>query len=130
MRGAKDVLIADDDAALRALICAALEKIGLSCDAVVDGVEAVEHLKGNDYAVLLLDLAMPRLDGPGVLKTVGAWKTFQLAASVVLALAAIPARQALPVLEENVQAVIRKPFDVQELAELVHGCVTLRRAHG
>lgn len=126
MRGAKDVLIAEDDATLRELICEALRKIGLSCDAVVDGVEAVEHLKANDYAVVLLDLAMPRLDGTRVLKTVGPWKTFQMAASVVLALTAFPNLQTL---DDNVQAVIRKPFNVQELAEIVNGCVLQRRGH-
>ena len=32
-----------------------------------DGLEAIELLKKHEYAVILLDLMMPRLDGLGVI---------------------------------------------------------------
>ena len=64
------LLIADDDAALRRLLRILLERDG-RFDVVgeaVDGVEALELTEKHDPDVLLLDLAMPRLDGIGVLE--------------------------------------------------------------
>src|SRR5438045_5558734 len=65
--GSKDVLIVDDDDAIRRLLGTALTRAGLTCDTAADGVFALEHLTEKSYAVMLLDMMMPRLDGAGVL---------------------------------------------------------------
>jgi CheY-like chemotaxis protein len=129
MRKSSDVLIVDDDAGIRQVIRLALQKDAISCDVATDGLDALEHLKTTDYAVVLLDLMMPRMDGIGVLTTVRDWEPFQHAAPVVLVMTAFPNREELPVLGEVVQAVVRKPFDLGDLAGIVHGCVTARRGH-
>lgn len=129
MRKSKDVLIVDDDAGILQVISLALRNDGLSFDTASDGVDALAYLQSTDYCVVLLDLRMPRLDGVGVLTKVREWQAFQVAGPVVLVMTAFSDRDGLPLLAEVVQAVVRKPFDLPELAGIVQGCVTARRGH-
>ena len=128
MRASKDVLIVDDDAAIREMVCAALQGEKLTCDTAADGHDALDLLAKTDYAVILLDLKMPSMDGFGVLNTIREWEKFQQSGTVVLVMTATD-RDVFPTLGENVQAVIRKPFAISELADIVRSCVNIRRAH-
>jgi diguanylate cyclase (GGDEF)-like protein len=65
------VLVADDDAGLRALCRAALESEGFDVVEASNGTEAVTAARSESPDVLLLDLAMPHLDGWGVLEALG-----------------------------------------------------------
>ncbi|HEX8408146.1 MAG TPA: response regulator [Thermoanaerobaculia bacterium] len=125
----KDVLIVDDDDAIRNLLCTALTHAGLTCDDASHGVDALQKLKTTDYSVLLLDLMMPQLDGSGVLTELQTWQQPQDRKPVIVVVTAFPERERPALPGEMVQAVVRKPFDVTELTELVAGCVAARRAH-
>jgi CheY-like chemotaxis protein len=60
---ALDVLIADDDALLRATVRSFLEHHGYTCAEAGDGREAVAIARNRQPHCILLDLAMPGLDG-------------------------------------------------------------------
>src|SRR5687768_11063009 len=62
------VLIADDDFSIRQLVTTIVRREGLEIDTAADGIEAIEKLRTNEYAVILLDLMMPRTDGFGVVE--------------------------------------------------------------
>ncbi len=62
-RTAPRALIVDDEAAVRRLICATLERIGLVCSEAPDGEAALTLAKGGNFDVVLLDLTLPGLDG-------------------------------------------------------------------
>ncbi len=65
------VLIVDDDPVQRRLLSAHVEKLGYACAAVDGGKPALAKLsapEGDSVDVIILDLAMPDLDGLGVLK--------------------------------------------------------------
>ncbi|RMG48193.1 MAG: sigma-54-dependent Fis family transcriptional regulator [Acidobacteria bacterium] len=62
------VLIADDEANLRATVARTLRGEGHEPVEAADGVEAVSRLRRGGIDVVLLDLSMPRLDGFGVLQ--------------------------------------------------------------
>lgn len=60
----KDVLIVDDDFALREALCAALEGEGFSVASAGNGREALEYLRREERPrVVLLDLMMPIMNG-------------------------------------------------------------------
>ena len=61
------VLVVEDEAALGAAVAEALVDAGFVVDRASDGVEALEHLSGRSYDLIVCDLKMPRLDGPVVL---------------------------------------------------------------
>ena len=57
------LLIVDDEAAMRELLCDLVESAGLRATAVADGTAMREQLALGDYALLLLDLRLKREDG-------------------------------------------------------------------
>jgi CheY-like chemotaxis protein len=123
---AKDVLIVDDDASIRNLICSTLTRDGLTCDTANDGVDAVDHLTSSRYAVMVLDLMLPRLDGAGVLREMRLLGLSDAERPIVFIVTASGDRDPLQAVSELVQVVIKKPFDLPDLRELVHDCVTAR----
>lgn len=57
------ILLADDNADLRALVQVQLSDLGFECKAVGDGLEAIEAALAQPYSVVLLDMDMPFMDG-------------------------------------------------------------------
>jgi len=59
------VLIVEDDADLREMMCLLLAHEGFEAEAVGNGVEALERLRSAAPRpqLILLDLMMPRMDG-------------------------------------------------------------------
>jgi CheY-like chemotaxis protein len=115
------VLVADDDFAIRQLVCTILQREGLEVDCVADGAEAIEKLEQQEYAVLLLDLMMPRVDGFGVVAHLAAHPPAQK--PVVLVISAYADHKYREVDANIVSGVLRKPFEVAELGTIVRLCV-------
>jgi len=115
------VLVADDDQAIRQLVCTILQREGLEVDCVADGQEAIEKLEQHDYAVILLDLMMPRVNGFGV----AAYLKENPPANkpVVLVVSAYADQQFKEVDPDVVAGVLRKPFEVANIGSLVRLCV-------
>lgn len=60
-------LVVDDNYYNRDLARLALENAGFDVAEAEDGVYALQQLESKKYDLLILDLAMPRLDGLGVI---------------------------------------------------------------
>jgi len=65
--GGVDVLVVDDDEALRSSIADILRGEGMTVSEAVDGVEALDQLGSLRVGVMVLDVNMPRLSGPELL---------------------------------------------------------------
>jgi two-component system, NtrC family, response regulator PilR len=115
------VLVADDDQAIRQLVCTIVKREGLEVDCAADGQEAIDMLREHDYAVLLIDLMMPRVDGFGVIDYVKNHPTAQK--PVVLVITAYADQKFKDVDPSVVTGVVRKPFEVADLGDLVRLCV-------
>jgi len=116
------VLVADDDQSIRQLVSTIVKRERLLVDAVGDGLEAIEQLKQREYAVILLDLMMPRLDGFGVIEWLR--QNPPIVKPIILVVTAYADQRFKAVDSELVSGVIRKPFEVAELGSLVRSCVT------
>ena len=57
------VLVVDDNAINRQVLCAMLHLMGVSVDEAADGQEAVDMANRVTYDVIIMDIAMPHLDG-------------------------------------------------------------------
>ena len=115
------VLVADDDQSIRQLVSTIVKRENFDVDAASDGLEAIECLKQHQYAVVLLDLMMPRLDGFGVIQ----WLKEHPPSikPIILVITAYADQRFKEVDSEIVAGVLRKPFEVAELGDLVRSCV-------
>ena len=59
----KRILVVDDDPMNLEVAATLLEATGLKVDRAMDGEEAVAMAGAHDYAVVLMDMQMPRVDG-------------------------------------------------------------------
>jgi CheY-like chemotaxis protein len=120
----KRVLVVDDDAGLRSLLAATLRRRGLHVDEAADGEQALALASTNQYAVMLLDLLMPVLDGFGVLDRIS---KDELAPSPVVLVITGADRSAIDrVGAHRVHGIVRKPFDIEEIANVVVACAEIR----
>ncbi len=65
------VLVVDDSATVRRLVCPMLREAGYDVSEAVDGMEALAAIRASaEPLVVLLDVVMPRMGGIGVLNAV------------------------------------------------------------
>jgi len=64
------VLLVEDEPINQEVSRCLLEAVGLHADIANDGVEAVDHASATDYALILMDMMMPRLDGLGATRAI------------------------------------------------------------
>jgi DNA-binding response OmpR family regulator len=62
------VLLVEDYTPLRESVTQALEEAGFAVDASADGEEGLWYARSSDYDAIVLDIALPKLDGLSVLQ--------------------------------------------------------------
>jgi CheY-like chemotaxis protein len=110
------VLVVDDEAAIRALVAKIIERAGYPVDTARDGAEAIEKLGETNYAVVVLDLMMPNVDGYGLIDYLKERGGPRPAIIVVSAGDSAAFRQLDGAV---VHSILRKPFDIDVLGDLV-----------
>ena len=117
----KEILVVDDDPAIRRLVMMILQRHGYRVDGAADGLEAVLKLGIADYDVIVLDLMMPHLDGFTFLHTFAEHDPARLE-KVIVTSAASPT-----VIRERMRGnpfeVLPKPFDIKDLIQRVEACI-------
>jgi len=71
----RKLLIAEDDFFIRDIYSKVFSLSGYDVQVAVDGVDAFEKIKAQQYDMILLDIMMPRMTGIDVLKNVRALST-------------------------------------------------------
>ena len=116
----KKILVVDDDDAIRCMVERVLRREQFEVESARDGFEAIEKLSRNDYATVLLDLMMPRVDGIGVLRFLETERILSQPRVIVMTAnlqGADETRDAKPVFR-----ILPKPFDIHELVSHVREC--------
>ncbi len=113
------LLIADDDASIRKLLCTILEKDGFTVTAVANGLLAYETARRERPDLILLDFMMPILDGRETamrLKADDATKDIP----IVMVTGQTLIEDKVAALEAGAQDYVTKPFDARELLARIH----------
>ncbi len=117
------VLVVDDEPAIRALVARIVQRAGYQADLARDGAEAIAKLDEAAFQVVVLDLMMPNVDGYQVIDHVRQLPGQHPA--IILVSAADTA--ALRKLDGSiVHSVIRKPFDIDVLSDLISAAAESR----
>lgn len=104
-------LVADDDLDDRTTICKVLVTCGFDVDEADNGRQALELIRQTDYAMIVLDVLMPQVDGFEVLKHLKTRDPEVLARTVVVSrLNLSDMKVFFPFCQ-----VLEKPLDVKEL---------------
>lgn len=113
------VLVADDEDAIRTLVSRMLTRAGFDPVEASDGQHAIEKLNAGAFDAVVLDLMMPRIDGFGVVEHLIDTQPRMMEKTVVMT--AFPKAAAKERLH-HLCCIISKPFDMEELIQVVRDC--------
>ncbi len=113
----KRILVIDDDMPLRGMLSAALRQRGFQVLLAGDGEEGQRALNIHHPNVILLDLAMPKVNGWDFLQRLQ--ETGHLGQVPIIVLSAHLHVDPQAVLQMGVSAILPKPFNLPELIDLI-----------
>jgi two-component system OmpR family response regulator len=117
------VLLVDDDDDVRSVLVAALRHKPLIVDEAANGRAALELLAENTYAVVVLDLIMPDVDGFAVCEAI---ERRGGPPPVVLVVTGADRSVTDQLDSRRIHGIVRKPFDPDEIASVVAACAEIR----
>jgi CheY-like chemotaxis protein len=109
-------LIADDEEKVRSMLVEMLKLHGIAAECAVDGLDAVRKIQKGRYDALILDLAMPEMDG---IKTLEALKTIDPGLPIVVMTGSEDSARIQAAKEFKVLGVLQKPFSWEKLKKLL-----------
>lgn len=116
------ILVIEDESRIRSFLALGLEAEGLVVDTAEDGAAGLERALGERYALIILDLLLPRLNGLVVLHELQRQRP-EVAVLILSARADVPVK--LRGFELGAVDYVAKPFALDELIARVR--VQLRR---
>ncbi|MDB5421438.1 MAG: hypothetical protein JWR59_1385 [Brevundimonas sp.] len=106
------LLVAEDDPMLRAGLARALQRSGYGVDVARNGEEVVSATLAQTYALILLDIGLPGLDGMGALREIRGRRD---TTPVIILTANGRPEQKVEGLDAGADDYVAKPFDLDEL---------------
>jgi CheY-like chemotaxis protein len=114
------VLVVDDDPGIQGLFHTVLERTGFSVDTAPNGRDAFEYLRRGSYAVILLDLMMPDVNGFELLERIERSAPHLLSHVIVMTGASHRSLEQFD--PSRLWGLIRKPFDLDEFVTSTVAC--------
>jgi len=118
------ILVVDDELNMQLVLKALLKKEGYDVATASDGIEALKVLKSGGVEVVVTDLKMPKLDGVGLLERV--IRDYP-STPVIIITAHGTIATAVDALKKGAFDYITKPFERDELKNIIHKAMRTRR---
>lgn len=122
----RTILLVEDDATTREMLCLALEAEGWQVVEAADGVTALQHIAQKLPALILLDLTLPNLDGFEVVNQLQqheVWRSIPIVVITANEVSLLDQQR----LERSVKKVLQKGiFDLDELLAKVRSLAASR----
>jgi len=118
------ILIVDDEATVRKLLCQRLSREGYQCEEADGAEQALEKLKANPADVMILDIKMPGKSGMELLPEI---KASYPDTAVMMATALNDINISIQCMKEGAYDYICKPFNLTEVVLSVEGVLEKKR---
>lgn len=115
----RPILVAEDDASIRELLRDALENEGLEVVTAADGEDAIAAALAKQPSLAILDVGLPRMDGPGVASAIRDRYGDEVPIIVVTANDVVAEASG----RVRAAAYFAKPFDVPDLVRAVRAAI-------
>jgi two-component system, OmpR family, response regulator len=119
------ILLAEDEPTVREQLILELERTGYLVDTASDGEEAWFKGDTENYAAIILDLGLPKIDGIAVMKR---WRKAGVTTPVLMLTARSAWMERVAGIDAGADDYLAKPFHVEEL--LARLAAVLRRSAG
>ena len=119
------ILVVEDDPVLAAALTRALDQSAYAVDLVGDGQAANDALAATGYDLVVLDLALPKVDGLAVLRRL---RDRRIRTPVLILTARDTLEDRVLGLDSGADDYLTKPFDLPEFEARVRALI--RRGHG
>lgn len=116
------VLLAEDDCGIRDLMTTVLTRSGIEVDAVGDGATVLRQIRSTSYEAILLDLMLPDVNGFEVVRELRSTAPAILDRTIIVTAASESTLRDFD--RTQVFALIRKPFDIDDLLGTIASCAT------
>jgi CheY-like chemotaxis protein len=116
-QGGKRILVVDDEAPLAALISDILSADGHTVETAVNGLAALAHIERSSYDLILSDLRMPELDGPGLYRELERRRP-EMVRRIAFVTGSAQSAGMEQFLQKTGAPILYKPFRIQDLQKL------------
>jgi len=110
------LLVVDDEEGMRETLTDVLEEFDFEVDSASDGREAVEKVNARDYALVLMDVRMPVMDGVEALRRI---RVSRPRIPVIMMTAYADSAAVEDARDQGVEAILGKPLNIGELLPLI-----------
>ena len=110
------ILVVEDEPQVRAMLAALLSRAGHTVGQATDGQEAIERVERERWDLIISDMTMPRLDGPGMLDLLRARGD---TTPVILVTGRVDSEGLARARASDAYAVLAKPFEAARLLAMV-----------
>lgn len=114
----KAVLVVDDEPAFTIMLAEVFSRDNFVVETAADGEEALKKLEQRSYDVILCDVRMPRLNGPGFYRVIEQ-RAPALLSRVLFVTGAILSPETRAFLRQTDAPVLEKPFSLGEISKVV-----------
>lgn len=115
------ILVIDDEKNLRESLVELIESENYVADSAGDGAEGLLKIRANDYACILLDIKMPRMDGLQLLTKL---REEDLTKTPIIVISAFgESEQTIEAMRLGAFDYLTKPLDIDEVTETVKHAV-------
>ncbi|MHC4993551.1 MAG: response regulator, partial [Planctomycetota bacterium] len=125
----RKIMVSDDEANIRDTIASVLGKLGAEVFSCKDGHEAVNCIETNDLDLIISDIRMPHRNGYEIFAAAQR-KNENLPVMLMTGFGYDPSHSIVRASQEGLQAVLFKPFKVEQLMDEVRKALDIPASEG
>lgn len=110
------ILIVDDEAMIAEILARYAREEGFEAECAANGLDALQKLADDHFDIVVTDLVMPKLDGPGLMASISQMNP---APQLIAITGHASMEAAIDCLRKGAADFLVKPFDVNEFLESI-----------